>query len=244
MDSVDAALADGRGDAGLAACSPARAIRFLVLRNDIDRVRSTRRRPIATLRARAGRLARHRPRRRSSGPLEIYEVRQPVPLATCDVHNGRPDGERRPGEPAAADRLRPADPATPTVLTGDGGSPGGPRLVTDGLRRAERNVGGVRDNLSQTLTAGEASRQQRPTLDVLPFAGRAAPDRGRLPGHPRGDGVDGGVASPTRFGGSDPSHQPFAGDRRRPGDVVASPPVFTGPVGQWLQVELDTPRCW
>src|SRR5207248_9577201 len=159
MDSVDAALADGRGDPGLAALLARSGYRFRLLRNDIERER-TAAPPIATLRAGLadspgiGKAA-------AFGPLEVYEVKRPVPLASATSTKDVPTVSGGPENLLSLMNSGQLDPATPTVLTGDGGSPAGQRLVTDGLRRAERNVGGVRDNLSQTLTAGEAPRLQR-----------------------------------------------------------------------------------
>src|SRR5262249_22614118 len=45
------------------------------------------------------------------------------------------------------------------------------------------------------------------------------------------------------FGESDPSQQPFAAVDGDPASVWRSS-SFTGPVGQWLQVQLDTPRVF
>ena len=238
MDSVDAALANGRGDPGLAGLLARSGYRFLLLRNDIDRTR-TRAPDIATLRsglagsAGIGKAA-------TFGPLEIYEVRRPVPLATATSTKDVPTVSGGPENLVPLMDSGQLDPGTPTVLTGDGGSPAGPRLVTDGLRRAERNVGGVRDNLSQTLTASEALRQQRAASDLLPFPGQQHQTVAAYRGI-REVTASTATSFADAFGGSDPSHQPFAaidGDPRT--SWVSS--SFTGPIGQWLEVELDTPR--
>ncbi|MEV6877235.1 alpha-(1-_3)-arabinofuranosyltransferase [Amycolatopsis sp. NPDC051128] len=238
MDSVDAALADGRGDPGLAALLARSGYRFLLLRNDIERDR-TAAPPIATLRAGLagspgiGKAAEF-------GPLEVYEVKRPVPLATATSTKDVPTVSGGPENLLPLIGSGQLDPATPTVLTGDGGSPGGPRLVTDGLRRAERNVGGVRDNLSQTLTAGEAFRQQRAAGDLLPFPGQEHQTVAAYRGI-RSVTASTAASFADAFGGSDPGHQPFAAIDGDPRTAWHSS-SFTGPIGQWLEVELDTPR--
>jgi arabinofuranan 3-O-arabinosyltransferase len=238
MDSVDAALADGRGDPGLAALLARSGYRFLLLRNDIDRERNTAP-PIATLRAGlAG--SPGIAKAAEFGPLEVYEVRKPVPLATATSTTDVPTVSGGPENLLPLIDSGQLDPATPTVLTGDGGSPGGPRLVTDGLRRAERNVGGVRDNLSQTLTAGEAYRQQRAAGDLLPFPGQEHQTVAAYRGI-RSVTASTAASFADAFGGSDPSHQPFAAIDGDPRTAWHSS-SFTGPIGQWLEVELDTPR--
>ncbi|HEY3471260.1 MAG TPA: alpha-(1-_3)-arabinofuranosyltransferase family protein, partial [Amycolatopsis sp.] len=174
------------------------------------------------------------------GPLEIYEVKRPVPLATATSTKDVPTVSGGPENLLPLLDSGQLDPSTPTVLTGDGGSPGGPRLVTDGLRRAERNVGGVRDNLSQTLTAGEAYRQQRAAGDVLPFPGQEHQTVAAYRGI-RAVTASTAASFADAFGGSDPGHQPFAAIDGDPRTAWHSS-SFTGPIGQWLEVELDTPR--
>lgn len=238
MDSVDAALADGRGDPGLAALLARSGYRFLLLRGDIDRAKVGAP-DVTTLRAGLagspgiGKAAEF-------GPLEIYEVKRPVPLVTATSTKDVPTVSGGPENLLALMNSGQLDPGTPTILTGDGGLQSGPRLVTDGLRRAERNVGGVRDNLSQTLTAGESPRQQRAALDVLPFPGEQHQTVAAYRGI-RSVSASTAASFADAFGGSDPSHQPFAaldGDPR----TAWHSSSFTGPIGQWLEVELDTPR--
>ncbi|HEV7981187.1 alpha-(1-_3)-arabinofuranosyltransferase [Amycolatopsis sp.] len=239
MDSVDAALADGRGDPGLADLLARSGFRFLLLRNDIDRVK-TNAPSVTTLRsglagspgiAEAARF----------GPLEIFEVRRDVPQVTATSVKDVPTVSGGPESLLPLMNSGQLDPGTPTVLAGDGGSPGGTgRLVTDGLRRAERNVGGVRDNLSQTLTATEQPRQDRATLDVLPFPGEQHQTVAAYRGI-RSVTASTAASFADALGGSDPSHQPFAaidGDSRTAWHSSA----FGGPIGQWLEVELDTPK--
>ena len=133
------------------------------------------------------------------------------------------------------------DADTPTVLAGDGGLPGAREwLVTDGLRHRERNVGRVRDNLSQTLTASERPRQGRPSTDVLPFRGRDHLTTAAYRGI-RGVDASTSISFADAAGGSDPSGLPFAAVDGDPLTAWRSS-SFVGPDGQWLEVELDTPR--
>jgi arabinofuranan 3-O-arabinosyltransferase len=238
MDSVDAALADGRGDPGLAALLSRSGYRFLLLRNDIDRPRLNAP-AVATLRsglAGSPGIAKAA----QYGPLEIYEVKREVPLVSVTSTKDVPTVSGGPESLLPLINSGQLNPLTPTVLTGDGGSPTGPRLVTDGLRRAERNVAGVRDNLSQTLTSTEPPRLQRAASDLLPFPGQQHQTVAAYRGI-RSVIASTAVSFADSFGRVDPSHQPFAaidGDLR----TAWHSSSFTGPIGQWLEVELDTPR--
>jgi arabinofuranan 3-O-arabinosyltransferase len=238
MDSVDAALADGRGDPGLAGLLSRSGYRFLLLRNDIDRPRLNAP-PVPALRsglAGSPGIAKAV----QFGPLEIYEVQREVPVVSVTSTKDVPTVSGGPESLLPLINSGQLDPATPSVLTGDGGSPTGPRLVTDGLRRAERNVAGVRDNLSQTLTAAEPPRLQRAASDLLPFPGEQHQTVAAYRGI-RSVTASTAVSFADSFGRVDPSHQPFAAID---GDLATSwhSSSFTGPIGQWLEVELDTPR--
>ena len=252
MDAVDQSLANGRGDPGLADLLARSGYRFLLLRNDIERER-TAAPPVSTLRAGLMgspgivRAADFGPGMRPADgsatvpALEVYEVQREVPRATAVSTKDVPTVSGGPESLLPLLNSGQLDPATPTVLTGDGGSPGaGDRIVTDGLRRGERNVGGVRDNLSQTLTADEPARQDRAAIDVLPFPG---PQHQTVAAYRGIRTVTASTAASfaDAFGGSETSHQPFAAIDGDPATAWHSS-SFTGPDGQWLEVELDTPR--
>jgi arabinofuranan 3-O-arabinosyltransferase len=239
MDAVEDALGDGRGSPALADFLARAGYRFLLLRDDIDR-QSGNAPPTDVIRAGLDRSAGVS-RVASFGPLEVYEVARDVPRASVvstqdvPVVSGGPESLLPLLESGAL------DPATPTVLAGDGALPGSREwLVTDGLRHRERNVGRVRDNLSQTLTADETPRQRRPSTDVLPFPGddhlTTAAYRGI-----RGVDASTSIAFADAVGGSDQSGLPFAALDGDPSTAWRSS-SFTGPAGQWLEVELDTPR--
>ncbi|GAA0219293.1 alpha-(1-_3)-arabinofuranosyltransferase [Saccharothrix mutabilis subsp. mutabilis] len=256
MDAVEDALADGRGAPGLADFLARSGHRFLLLRNDVSRA-ETDVPPIAVLRTA---LERSPGIKRVAGfgeaapspvkvdatlpavpALEVYEVerdvRRAVAVAARDVAtvSGGPESLL----PLLDSGLLAPD--QPTVLAGDGGAPEGTdRLVTDGLRNRERNVGRMRDNLGQTLTVEEQPRQVRPALDVLPFDGLEH----RTVAVHRGiraitASTSAGFADSVR--GSDQSSMPFAAVDGDPYTAWQSSTV-DGAIGQWLEVALDTPR--
>ncbi|MER7334449.1 MULTISPECIES: alpha-(1-_3)-arabinofuranosyltransferase [unclassified Micromonospora] len=264
MDTVEAVLSHGRGSAGLADFLARSGFRHLLLRNDIDRTQVDAP-PVAVLRralAASPGIARvatfggtstfgrtpGSPVDDDAGPLpavEVYEVQRPVPAASAvlaaDVPtvSGGPESLLPLLEQGLVERDR------PVVLAGDragfradGGD--GSWIVTDGLRRRERDIGRVRDNLSQTLTAAEAGRQGRVALDLLPFSG----DRHQTVATYQGvREVTASTAASfvDNLAPADPSHLPFAavdGDDRTAWRSAA----LAGPVGQWLEVDLDTPR--
>ncbi|GAB3899037.1 alpha-(1-_3)-arabinofuranosyltransferase [Kibdelosporangium lantanae] len=261
MDAVEDALADGRGAPGLADFLARSGHRFLLLRNDIDRS-ATGAPPVTVMRdalARSPGIERVttfgpdvRPADQKvvngidldaapSPAIEIYAVKRPVARATAvnatDVAtvSGGPESLL----PLLDSGLLAGD--RPTVLAGDGGEAASRDwYVTDGLRHRERNVGRVRDNLSQTLTPDEQLRQNRPVADLLPFPGvqhqTVAAYRGI-----RGVSASssGGFADSVRA--SDPSSMPFAALDGDPYTAWQSS-SYSGPAGQWLQVDLDTPR--
>lgn len=261
MDTVETVLASGRGSAGLADFLARSGFRHLLLRNDIER-RQVDAPPVAVLRqalagspgiARVatfgtttafGRTAGS-PVDDDAGPLpaiEIYEVRRPVPAAsavlTADVPtvSGGPESLLPLLEQGLVERDR------PVVLAGDRAGPVGDerRIVTDGLRRRERDIGRVRDNLSQTLTATEAGRQRRVALDLLPFGGKRHQTVATYQGV-REVTASTAASFVDNLAPADPSHLPFAAVDGDGGTAWHSAPL-AGPVGQWLQVDLDTPR--
>jgi arabinofuranan 3-O-arabinosyltransferase len=240
MDAVEDVLSDGRGSPALAPFLRRGGYRFLLLRNDIDRV-ATAAPPVSVIRAGLARSAGVS-RVATFGPLEIYSVASRVPLVSAV---STPDVPTVSGGPESLLPLLESgalDPSTPTVLAGDGGlAASRDWLVTDGLRHRERNIGRVRDNLSQTLTPDERPRQDRPSTDVLPFGGQTHLTTAAYRGV-RGVTASSSVAFADAVGGSDPSGLPFAAVD---GDPLTSwrSSSFAGPAGQWLEVELDTPRA-
>ncbi|MDG4794476.1 alpha-(1-_3)-arabinofuranosyltransferase [Micromonospora sp. WMMD1082] len=263
MDTVEQVLAGGQGSTGLADLLARSGFRHLLLRNDLDRNQIDAP-PVAVLRraladspgiARVATFGTTDALSRTLGSpvdggsgslpaIEVYEVQRSVPTAsavlTADVPtvSGGPESLLPLLEQGVVERDR------PVVLAGDrDDSPnltGDSWIVTDGLRRRERNIGRARDNLSQTLTANEAGRQGRVALDLLPFAGSQHQTTAVYQGI-----RDVTASSATSFvdhlGPADPSHLPFAAVDGDDATAWHSAPL-SGPVGQWLQVDLDTPR--
>ncbi|MET9224413.1 alpha-(1-_3)-arabinofuranosyltransferase [Lentzea sp. NPDC003310] len=260
MDAVYDALADGRGSAGLADFLARGGYRFLLLRNDVAR-EQTGSPPLAVLRqALAGspgveRVAEFGPEVRMSDQrlvssvdrdatgrsLEIFEVKRPVPVATAVDVADVPTVSGGPESllPLLSQGLIKAD--QPAILAGDAVGESAELLVTDGLRRKERNVGRVSDNLSQTMSADEASRQGRVALDVSPFQDVRHQTVAEYRGI-RAVRASTSTAYADAAGAIDPANSPFAavdGD----GGTAWHSSSFTGPAGQWLQIDLDTPRA-
>ncbi|MGX7825466.1 alpha-(1-_3)-arabinofuranosyltransferase domain-containing protein [Actinokineospora sp. 24-640] len=257
MDAVADAVGSGRGSPGLAAFLARSGHRFVLLRNDLDR--SAPGTPPMTL-LRAGLAASPGLARVAEfGPgvdpravpgtsvvdespvpsIEVYEVRAPVPRVGVVVDEDVPTVA---GGPESLLTLLDAgilDPAAPTVLAGDGGA-GGPVMATDGLRRRERDVGSVHDNLGHTLTAGEPGRFGRQSLDLLPFQDARTQTAAVLRGV-RAVTASTSAGFADAVGATDPSRQPFAAVDGDQGTAWHSS-TYTGPAGQWLRVELDTPR--
>ncbi|MFV2103835.1 alpha-(1-_3)-arabinofuranosyltransferase [Micromonospora sp. LOL_024] len=264
MDTVEQVLASGRGSAGLADLLARSGFRHLLLRNGIDRVAQADAPPVAVLRraladspgiARVAAFGTTDALSRTLGSpvddgnrslpaVEVYEVQRPVPIAsavlTADVPtvSGGPESLLPLLEQGVVERDR------PVVLAGDrDDSPdavGGSWIVTDGLRRRERDIGRVRDNLSQTLTANETGRQGRVALDLLPFAADRHQTTATYQGV-REVTASSAVSFVDTLGPADPSHLPFAAVDGEYATAWHSAPL-AGPIGQWLQVDLDTPR--
>ncbi|MEV6693151.1 alpha-(1-_3)-arabinofuranosyltransferase [Micromonospora sp. NPDC051196] len=263
MDTVEEVLASGRGSAGLADLLARSGFRHLLLRNDIDRIQVDAP-PVAVLRralaespgiTRVATFGSTEALTRTIGSpvdegtdvlpaIEVYEVRSPVPTAsavlTADVPtvSGGPESLLPLLEQGVVERDR------PVVLAGDQAAvpeaTGDSWIVTDGLRRRERDIGRVRDNLSQTLTANEAGRQGRVALDLLPFSGEQHQTTATYQGV-REVSASSAVSFVDTLGPADPSRLPFAAIDGEQHTAWHSAPL-SGPIGQWLQVDLDTPR--
>ncbi|MEH0846296.1 alpha-(1-_3)-arabinofuranosyltransferase [Micromonospora sp. CPCC 205711] len=261
MDTVETVLSSGHGSAGLADFLARSGFHHLLLRNDLDRTQ-VEAPPVAVLRralaqspgivrvasfGSTGAVGRAvgSPVDEDAGRLpavEVYEVRRPVAVAsavlTADVPtvSGGPETLLPLLEQGVVERDR------PVVLAGDraSGATGDRWIVTDGLRRRERNIGRVRDNLSQTLTATEAGRQGRVALDLLPFPGGNHQTVATYQGV-REVTASSAVSFVDNLAPADPSHLPFAAVDGDATTAWHSAPL-AGPVGQWLQLDLDTPR--
>jgi arabinofuranan 3-O-arabinosyltransferase len=251
MDAVEDALADARGSPALAGFLARAGYRFVLLRNDLDQHRTDAPSPAAIRAGLEGsdglrRVADFGPDVKLDGvgrapSLEVYEVRTPVPRASVVSTQDIPTVSGGPESLLPLLEAGMLDPKAPAMLAGDGALPESREwLVTDGLRYRERNVGRVRDNLSETLTADERPRQRRPSTDVLPFRGRDHQTVAAYRGI-RDVTASTSISYADAASPSDPSGLPFAAID---GDLLTSwrSSSFDGPAGQWLEVELDTPR--
>jgi arabinofuranan 3-O-arabinosyltransferase len=261
MDTVEAVLAQGRGSPGLADFLARAGYRYLLVRHDIDR-RATGAPPVVVVRrAVAGSpgldpvasfgpavgtedAARSPVDATASAPsIEIFEVRSAAPVVSATSLAGAPVVSGGPESLLSLLEQRLVDRRQPVVLAGDaaGLDPAGrPWIVTDGLRRRELNVGRMRDNLSQTLTVDEQTRQRRLRGDLSPFATAGHETVAAYQGIRSVDASSSAAFADT-VGPSEPSYLPFAaldGDART---SWRSDP-FAGPAGQWLEVTFDTPR--
>jgi arabinofuranan 3-O-arabinosyltransferase len=131
-------------------------------------------------------------------------------------------------------------PPTPTVLGPDRSAEAEPEriLLTDGLRRRERNFGRVHDATSGVLTAGSESDRDVPARDYL------------LPGQEewetvaRWDGArevsaSSSLADVGSVGEARPELAPYSA---LDGDLSTQWVSGSEPRAAWLQVDLETPR--
>ncbi|WP_433551942.1 alpha-(1-_3)-arabinofuranosyltransferase domain-containing protein [Micromonospora zamorensis] len=259
MDTVESVLAGGQGSTGLADFLARAGFRHVLLRNDLDRSQVDAP-PVAVLRraltdspgiARVATFGTTAPRRTPGSPvdddagpvpaIEVYEVQRPVPIASAVLTDDIPTVSGGPESllPLLEQGLVERD--RPVVLAGDRVEVGDERwIVTDGLRRRERDIGRVRDNVSQTLTATEPGRQGRVALDLLPFPAKRHQTVATYQGV-REVTASTATSFVDNLAAANPSHLPFAALDGEYATAWHSAPL-AGPVGQWLQVDLDTPR--
>ncbi|MCY1136640.1 alpha-(1-_3)-arabinofuranosyltransferase family protein [Actinoplanes sp. Pm04-4] len=260
MDTVEQVLAQGRGSPALADFLARSGYRYLLVRHDLDRSASGAP-PIAVVRrAITGSpglvpAASFGPQVGAAGAapspvdasvsvpaIEIFEVDRPVPTVSATAVKDVPTVSGGPESLLGVLEQGLVNGAQPTVLAGDLDAAGftGPRIVTDGLRRRELNIGRMRDNVSQTLTADEKTRQGRVRSDFLPFDADGHQTVAAYQGV-RSVRASSSESFADSFGPSDPSGLPFAA---LDGDVSTAwrSDAYQSAVGQWLEVKLETPQ--
>ncbi|MGZ6804357.1 MAG: alpha-(1-_3)-arabinofuranosyltransferase domain-containing protein, partial [Nocardioidaceae bacterium] len=226
LDAVEQRLAAGTPSAGLADDLARAGVRYLVVRNDLDRAATGSARPLLVHSALVGspgisRVATF------GGPVgggnasgyvdealdlpypavEVYEVGRPTPRASLAPLSS---ALRVQGGPEA---LLPLSDAgllgrQPVLLAGSGGPAGLAPVLTDGLRRREVSFGAPVDQAgSATLTAGEPFRRDVPAHDyLLPTWATAT---ARLVGA-RAVDASSSASDAGAYGGAQRQHQPFA----------------------------------
>ncbi|MBW6433815.1 DUF3367 domain-containing protein [Actinoplanes hulinensis] len=266
MDAVEAVLEQGRGSPALAEFLARSGYQYLLVRHDLDRAASGAP-PIAVVRqAIAGSpgldlAAEFGPRVSAGGPepspvdanvsvpsIEIYQVSRTVAQISATRLTDVPVVSGGPESLLGALEQRLINGEQPAVLAGEAGGDLGLAegesaarpIVTDGLRRRELNIGRVRDNVSQTLTRSEKTRQGRVRTDLIPFDGKGHQTVAEYQGI-RSVEASSSIGFADSVGSSDPSGMPFAALDGDPSTAWRSDPLQPG-AGQWIDVELGTAK--
>ncbi|MBG0567950.1 alpha-(1-_3)-arabinofuranosyltransferase domain-containing protein [Actinoplanes aureus] len=264
MDAVEAVLAQGRGSAALAGFLARSGYRYLLVRHDLNRTASgappiavVRRtitsspglKPAATFgpRVGAGGSATSPVDAEISVPaIEIFEVEREVPVVSATALAGTPVISGGPESLPGVLEQGLLDPGQPAVLAGDQDGKlavpeaQGPRIVTDGLRRRELNIGRSRDNVSHTLTEDEETRQGRVRSDLLPFPAKGHQTVAAYQGI-RSVEASSGASFADSLGATDPSALPFAALDGDSSTAWRSDP-YQPAAGQWIEVETETAK--
>ena len=172
--------------------------------------------------------------------VEVYEVVpqvlgvRAVELADVPVLTGGPESLM----PAVAAGALAAD--EPVVLAGDDPVSGvGRWILTDGLRRRERNIGRIQGNLSVTMAPDAAQRVQRRAVDLLPFD----PAGHQTVARPRGVAAVSATTSAAFADALDPVRTEYAPAAALDGNLYTTwrSSQAGSPVGQSLSIELVRP---
>ncbi|MFC4019332.1 alpha-(1-_3)-arabinofuranosyltransferase family protein [Micromonospora sp. GCM10011542] len=260
LDAIESTLANGSGSTGLADLLARSGISHVLFRADLDHGRSDTARPAVVRQAleRSPGLTRvigFGPERGGpSGPGKFRDQGLDVPVRALEVYRvdrrvepvvayDRDDVATVVGGPeslldlAAAGQLSLA----PTVLVGDAppGDVDGPVAMTDGLRRRNVSFGRLRDNASQTFTAGDTFDVSAPAHDYLPEWGAERSTVARFEGIStiRASSARSQVDAP---GGARPEHQPYAAMDGDPATSWQSAP-YSASERQWIEVGLANP---
>ncbi len=259
LDTIDQQLAAGAGSAGLTELLARMGVKYLVVRNDLDR----------SVLDGAWPARIHQALADSPGIREVAQFgRLPVGSFTPDDAVSNFDSPYPPvqiyqvagAEPAAT--VQPAAAALrvygapeslltlanegllgnrPVLLNSDDpGQPAAASVLTDSLRRRVRDFGELRTSYSPTLTASQPAQTFEATNDYL------APGWSRYQSVARYQGIANVTASSSASDiGAIPSQWesgllPYAAVDGNSQTMWESG-SWTGPLGQWIQVRFDTP---
>lgn len=258
LDAIEARLDTGVGSPALAAVLARSGVRYLVVSNDLDPLRTGAPRPVLVHQALATspglrRVAAFGPEVGGTDTkdlvsddglnvgypaLEVYAVQgtgSPVaslPTAATWRVSGGPESLF-----ALADRGLLGD--TATVLAGDGDAGPSPRsVVTDDLRRREVGFGSVRNNASATLTATQPLTRKQAAADVLPVPGVEHLATARVIGAAAVRASSSAADAGALFDRG-PDRQAFSAFDGDPATGWVS--GGSQAAGQWVQVDLDRP---
>ncbi len=261
LDAIDQQLAAGDGSAGLTSLLARMGVKYVVVRNDLDRSVLNGAWPARIHQALAGSPGITRAARFGTfvgsfvpdnavshfdapyPPVEIYQVTGAEPVATVQPAAGtlRVYGGPESLLTLAGENLLGRSGSTPVLLNNDGaGQPTSGTVVSDSLRRRAKSFGIIRGSNSPTLTATQ------------PAATFEAADDFTEPGWDRYQSVARytGIADVTASSSaSDVAAIPGQWSSGRLPYAAVDGNVFTrwesgswaGPVGQWIQLKFDAP---
>ncbi|WP_329425775.1 alpha-(1-_3)-arabinofuranosyltransferase [Streptosporangium sp. NBC_01495] len=263
VDAIDDRFANGQGSAGLARTLRRVGIRYLVIRNDLDRVSFGGAWPARVHQALEGspgivRVSGYGPpvgfseSGTGSGwldqpytALEIYEVTDArPPVGTVSARrplrvSGGPEALLTMAEEGVLDDDR------PVVLGDDPGAenvPAADTVLTDTMRRRELGVSDLRRSLTETLPADEPFETERPVSDLTDPAWEEPKTVAVLSGADRvtASSSDSRLGAPWNV--RDPGRQPYAaldGDVRTGWRSTGWRP----PAEEWLEVRFTEPTA-
>ena len=264
--TIDQRLAAGDGSAGLTDLLARMGVKYVVVRNDLDRSalngawparihQALAESPGVTKVAQFGTfVGSFAPDNAVSHfdapypPVEIYQVAGAEPAATVAAGRGHAAGLRRPRVAPHARRREPAGPgrefwglgSRPVLLNDDGaGQPVAGSVVSDSLRRRVRSFGTIRALVLADADRHPARGDVRGGRRLHRARLDQVPERGPLHRHRGRDRVVLGVRR-----GGDPRPSGPAGGCRTPRWTGTCSPrwesgSWTGPVGQWIQLKFD-----
>jgi arabinofuranan 3-O-arabinosyltransferase len=261
LDEVERLLADGRGGANLASALSDGGITHVLVRNDLNLGASAATRPLlagAALAATPGvqRVASFGPvvggsqpgpvvvddgLRLASRAIDVYVVDGngdprviATPLSAVSRVSGSAEALHGPGLDGAPVGVSTLDPSSATIDSGSG-----PRVLTDTPRRRETNFGTGAFGSSQTLTADDPLRLDKPVLDYAswPESDAAVAVLSGV----ESLGASSSASDADAYPRSDPGAMPYAAVDGDPATSWHPNPSLPAR-GAWWQVVLPTPR--